>query len=527
MDSLMTTLQNSPWVILILIAIVTWLLSRQVESFAPMAFYDGMPVTDENEYIQDVANMAAYVSDNVTDVFMFIRAKYFERVKDIPFSSNYQPNSINDKVLDDPMLPLLVTQLKSWITSSRNRIERKYPADRLIDYRKKNDLFFTQDPNSKNLKLTFIKNGITPFAKNVTIIPFNEQVSYGKRITATIPCGGDLLHGIKLYFKLPAFNNIPVGSSYLGWTQSVGYASIDEIELRIGETIIDKHSGLFMETMDYLKTNVNDVIANNVCVGRYDTINVLPQNASEEIELYIPLQFWFNKKLSSSLPLVAMKSQSVKIVVILKNFEDIVTYDGEIAPEPVQIVNSGAVVDFYLLSEPERNLFTHGNESFLIERWQYDFFPITQGLSTSKFQLEFNNSIKELVFFVIETESERNNDFFNIGIRSSPNQGSELLKYIGLRFDGKDRFEKMPESYYRNVTVGGHTYKGNRNIYVISFAEFPESNQPSGTANFSCYDTVELTLDFINNVPSATLWVLGISYNKLDIDADNISLLLL
>ncbi|RKO87256.1 group II dsDNA virus coat/capsid protein [Blyttiomyces helicus] len=319
---------------------------------------------------------------------------------------------------------------------------------------------------------TYNYHQITPFAKNVTIIPFNEQVSYGKRITATIPCGGDLLHAVKLHFKLPALKHVPVGSTYLGWTQTVGYAMIDEIELRIGETVIDKHSGLFMETMDYLETNVNNVTANDVCVGRYDTINVLPQNASEEIELYIPLQFWFNKKLSSSLPLVAMKSQSVKLVVTLKNFEEIVTYDGEIAPEPVQIVNSGVIVDYYLLSEQERNLFIHGKESFLIEQWQYDFFPITQGLSTSKFQLEFNNSIKELVFFVIETESDLNNDYFNFGIRSSTNQGSELLKHIGLRFDGKDRFEKMPESYYRNVTVGGHTYKGNRNIYVMSFAEF-------------------------------------------------------
>ena len=102
---------------------------------------------------------------------------------------------------------------------------------------------------------------------------------------------------------------------------------------------------------------------------------------------------------------------------------------------------------------------------------------------------------------MIETESEDNNDYFNYGRRDIQQLGGEMVTRIGLALDGKTRLEKLPESFYRLITPQrNHTTAGNRNIYVISFAENPEINQPTGTINFSGYDSVELLLDFIDGL---------------------------
>ncbi len=47
--------------------------------------------------------------------------------------------------------------------------------------------------------------------------------------------------------------------------------------------------------------------------------NELPYNASIEKTLHIPLQFWFNRNIGMSLPLVALTYTSVKISFKIRN----------------------------------------------------------------------------------------------------------------------------------------------------------------------------------------------------------------
>jgi hypothetical protein len=364
---------------------------------------------------------------------------------------------------------------------------------------------------------------ITPFAKHSIMVSFNEKVDFGRTITATIPFMGDLVHTVYLYFRLPQLTP-PPGSTYLGWTNTVAYAMIESVQIRINDSIIDQTNGLFMEIMDYLNTPMDKQRAKNKIIGRYDTVNVLPINALGEQDIYVPLQFWFNKKRFSSLPLVTLSGQSVKIHVKLRPFDQVVTYDGSTKPVPHPIQNSSVLIDYYMLSNAERLSFKNELQSYLIEQWQWQTFEIPVGITTSRFTLDFTRCIKELVFVLVETESETNNDYFNFGKRTG-SIGGELVSNVGLAFDGRTRLEKMPESFYRIVTTSKyHTFGGNRNIYTISFAENPETNQPTGTANFSRYDSVELLLDFVDDLPQCRLHILAVTYNKFNIATDGIQI---
>ena len=363
---------------------------------------------------------------------------------------------------------------------------------------------------------------ITPYAKHTVEITFNEKVDFGKTITANIPYLGDLIHTIHLHFRLPQLSPPPPDSKYLGWVNAIGYAMIDRVEVRIGETVIDTHTGLFMEILDYISMPPGKGDGRNKSVGRYDNANVLSINALGEQDIFVPLQFWFNKKIMSALPAICLTGQSLKIHVKLRPFSELVTYDGDIVPVPYPIQEAGVVIDYFLLSEPEKMLFKNETQEYLIEQWQFQTFEIPAGITTSRFSLDFTRCIKEIIFVLVEVESEENNDYYNFGIRDAEKQGGELARKIGLAFDGKTRQEKLSESYFRLVTPQRyHTFTGNRNIYNISFAENPEINQPTGTANFSRYDSVELLLDFVDAVPQCRLHVLGINYNKINIAPDN------
>ena len=299
---------------------------------------------------------------------------------------------------------------------------------------------------------------------------------------------------------------------------------IDYVEICIGETIIDHQSGQFMETMQYLETN-GDALGSNLCVGRYDTPEVLGKDAVSITDIFIPLQFWFTKKLSSALPLISL-SQQVKIVVQLKQFEELVTYDGSVVPDFQPILNSGVIVDYHMLGNlEEKKQFKEKSREYLIEQWQQVSFNVNNNTVTQKYELSPNLGycVKELVFFVIENESISNNDYFHYGNREK--SGKELIQNITFYLDSKERFEKLPESYYRLMIPQRYsTFAGDRNIYIIPFSEHPEMNQPSGTANFSRFDSVELQLDFIQNVPECQLYILAVSYNRLIISNKSVQL---
>lgn len=374
------------------------------------------------------------------------------------------------------------------------------------------------DPSDPMLgsMFAFSYKKMTPFAKNTAYIPFQEKVDFGKTISAEIPHLGDLMNSIYLYFRLPPLNITP-GSNYTGWTQAIGYAMIDSVEVRIGETKIDSTTGLFMEVLDYMGDPRDRSSWRSV--GRYDTVNVLPQNAVSYQDIYVPLRFWFNKKISSSLPLVTMGGLPVKIVVKLRPFNSLITQDGPIPPETAEsILDAGLIIDYYILSDAERESYKVEPQKYLIEQSQWNIFEVNAGTTTGRYSLDFNKCIKELVFFFVETESEANNDYFNFGRREIMPEG-EMAYSISLLFDGKERFANLPESYYRYITLQKtRSSVGDRNIYVIPFATAPELIQPSGTANFSRYDTVELVVDFIDSVPQCKLYVLGINYNVLTLE---------
>ena len=127
---------------------------RTVENFT-----FGKIITSQSDYISDVRNVVGTVGPYVGDVYSYLRNKYSQ-----PGSTNvapvaYRPQSKTDPTLNDPFLPIARTQIKAWINSSRAQWQKKYPVIDLLDWRKKFDLNYDEDPVTNQIAVTHVYDG--------------------------------------------------------------------------------------------------------------------------------------------------------------------------------------------------------------------------------------------------------------------------------------------------------------------------------------------------------------------------------
>jgi hypothetical protein len=138
--------------------------------------------------------------------------------------------------------------------------------------------------------------------------------------------------------------------------------------------------------------------------------------------------------------------------------------------------------------------------------------------------LFFNHPVKELIWIYRTTQATNANDYYNYANILNYNTPTQI-KYapfdnLQLRFNGNDRFEYIPSTYfylyqpYRHHSCGTTQY-----IHVYSFALNPEGTQPSGTSNFSKLDNVSLNLVSNPSIQDGYVSIYAVNYNILRIQS--------
>lgn len=361
----------------------------------------------------------------------------------------------------------------------------------------------------------FIKSyeNIIDFSVDQIKLYFIEDVNFGKKITVTFPKQADLLYKTYFCFSLPPL--VATSGTFAGWTNNIGHAIIDYIDLEIGTKLISRYHGMYMDIWEEL-TGVTHL--ENIMLGKYSNNDVLKNNASEETEYLVPLPFWFSKRYSNCLPLIALVYHHVKVVIKLNEFSQCITFDGLTEPEPVKILNPYIVADYVFVDDSLKLQLRSKPQRILIEQVQR---KDTQGeennSSTGIFKttLPFNHPIKELLWVFVEDESYNNNDFFNYSKRNliPSTKVFSLMKNAKLNIDGKDYNELKEEIVYR--LTSNHKNITDKHIYTLPFCMEPEELEPSGTLNFSKIDNANLYGEMRIPTPLNKMYIFAINYNWL------------
>ena len=380
------------------------------------------------------------------------------------------------------------------------------------------DIYIIGNPQITFFKTIFKKH--TNFSLESVSQTIDGRTNFGQQIEVTISRKGDLLKDIILEVLLPI---LPTGYY---WTNGIGNVLVKQVDLEIGGQLVDRHYSEWLDIWSQLTVNASKIGAYDAMVGNYSSISGMEANAVNQLRLYVPMYFWFNRDYAMVLPLIALQYHTIVLKITLRDFNSCYrnnTIATTLDSSLYQIQQFRIWADYVYLDMEERRKFAQSSHEYLIEQLQFagdEFIPKT-GNSISK-KLVFNHPVKELYWVHIRNDFEQTNILTgNQQLDYSISTDIETFGEGVLQLNGVERFEKRNANYFRLVqNYQFHTHYSNKNIYTYSFGVYPEKPQPSGTCNMSKFTNVTLYLDYysINHSQNdMILKVFCVNYNILRI----------
>jgi len=165
------------------------------------------------------------------------------------------------------------------------------------------DIYLTGNPQITFFKSVYRRH--TNFSMENIQQTFSGPVDFGKRSTVTVSRNGDLINSAYVQVVLPSLSAddwdlLPGVSAVkedheLCWTNFVGLALLQSVEVEIGGQPIDKHYSTWMYAWQELTMTSEKVDGYKRMVGGQDAAGwLLLGNAVSPNLLRIPLDFWFN-----------------------------------------------------------------------------------------------------------------------------------------------------------------------------------------------------------------------------------------
>lgn len=405
----------------------------------------------------------------------------------------------------------------------------------------KQDLFLTGNPQMSFFKMVYRRH--TNFATESQPMYFDGTPNFGQRITCLIPRRGDLLGKVYLDVTLPQIRD--TNGNILSYTNSIGYALIQEITFEVGEQEIDRQTGEWMELWTQLTTPTSQRDALNELIGRVEPYNppsLIPGPSSEGLRLLIPLQFYFCQNPGLYIPLLALQYSPIRINITLRPLQQLFWVPPPPPPatqelwKPActisvdctsQIVNMMLWGEYVYLDVEERRMFVSNSHEYLIEQVQWTPpYSLTAQQTTATISVDFNHPQKEFIFVAQRDEMINRNEWFNysnlaIGEitpaaimpylnSNSPAGRLDLIANAKLQLDGYDRFMARGPQYFRLQQPYDHhtTTPVNSFIYNYSFALRPEDAEPTGTMNASRIDSIvwQINMNPVLSNPTIPAW---------------------
>jgi len=407
----------------------------------------------------------------------------------------------------------------------------------------------------------FVHSKTTPFAlEPVDFDATASQAKFGGKAKYNFPRNGDLCWQVYAKITIPGIVGIKDGKVLRGddavsWTNAIGQALVSSASLAIGNTVIDTLSDTFLYVWEELSGKAGKKLGE--MIGKYETLAERQAFAKRSHDLYVPLPFTFTRDTGLALPIVALQFHPVVMELDFARKDSVV-----VNPQGARIcVRPNGVTDdeidnglslsslqdsdltctmeanFVYLEQDERTKFAKGAFEQVIDEVQIQTQQAIANAGTgytesspsvrSNIRLQLNNIVMEYIFFVQSQAKKESNEVFDFSGPVDPASGLALdpIREVTIKFNNSQRVQTRPGNFFRLVqpyqyhsNVPGD--KGKSFIYNWSYCVDPEDIQPSGGANHSRIDNVnvELNLDprvFTSSAPTAEITVIGRNKNLL------------
>lgn len=396
--------------------------------------------------------------------------------------------------------------------------------------------YTTINPESTFFKSSYKRH--TNFARVPIEQTFNSAIGFGRKMTATVARSGDLITQCYLCVKLSGFvlpNEVDCPDAQcqiaidpltdlVYWTNEVGHAMINEIEVDIGGQTIDTWYGQFLAIWENLSHKSGKRLGS--LVGFFPSVADLVAFSSRDQVLYVPLMFWFNRCSEQALPVIALQYHEIKFQVKLRPRSELVIYEGAFAGDECtavqnrncicggELTEAFFLINYVYLDTMERRIFATNAHEYLITQLQFTGSEAKQaGKGTFNIQLYFNHICKEFIWVIQRRDAIEANRWFDF---SGINPDEDPLISARIQLNAHDLFNRREAIYFRRVVpLECHSQIPDRYIYVFSFALDPENWKPTGGVNLSRIDNVTVNLQTQDFEGEINMYAMSLNVGKI------------
>jgi len=270
------------------------------------------------------------------------------------------------------------------------------------------DVYLTGNPQITFFKVVYRRH--TNFAMESIEQTFNGQGDFGRKVQCPIVRNGDLITKMYLRVAVTGGSTVNETGAYAGaewaWVTSLGHSLIDNVELEIGGTRIDKHWGEWLTIWNELSRKLGQDRGFNTMIGNVPALTSL-STQHPAYTLWVPMKFFFCKFDGLALPLIALQYHEVRVnfefrpidqlLVVKSKSGTAITSKGLAGTLSLAMEDCSLYVDYIYLDSEERKRFAQASHEYLIEALQ---FPGEESITgaNSRFRLNLNHPCKFLIW---------------------------------------------------------------------------------------------------------------------------------
>ena len=319
------------------------------------------------------------------------------------------------------------------------------------------DVYLTGSPQITFFKVVYRRH--TNFSVEPIPQTFNGASDFGRTVTCTINRNGDLITNMYVNIIL---QSVPAGSNF-GYVRRLGLATVQHYKIEIGGSKLDEQYGDWLNIWYELSHKTGQERGYAKMIGDVPELTTISTHAKPQYQMYVPLQFWFNRNNGLALPLIALQYHDVRITIDFRPAAQCVNLYGTNPSTPAIAMNDAQlIIDYVYLDSEERKRFAQASHEYLFEQLQFTGSESLSSLN-NKYRLNFNHPSKYLVWAP------------HLEKYSNPN------KYVAYATDGKwsaavERYAKVMYLATRSGLAGN---TGNYNINSTVGGNLGEVVQPT------------------------------------------------
>ena len=288
------------------------------------------------------------------------------------------------------------------------------------------------------------------------------------------------------------------------WVKYLGHNLINYIEIKIGENVIDKLYGQWINIWWELSGNKNHNDNYFDLIGYNDILTNYNEDIKPKTIIYVPIPFWFCKNPGLSLPIISLNYTDIIFKLNIRNFNEVCytdyneSYLNDYAKNNNLTLECSLIGEFFYLDREERNKFARSIHEYLIEQVQYNKEIIVPNKSNSQ-KLNFLHPTKGIIWnmqLLDNLNNNNNNKYCNYTIYDN------IITKSSIMIENEYISDDIEKDYYKYLQNYEHFNNSNNNdnIYSFWFSLLPLEKQPTGTCNFSNIRNLLLKYDIDEDI---------------------------